>query len=40
VERAAAIELRQVSKRFGGGVALDNLSFAVPRGTAYGFLGP
>ena len=29
VEKVAAIELRQVSKRFGRRIALDNLSFAL-----------
>ncbi len=35
-----AIELRDVSKRYVGHVAVDNLSLTVPRGTIYGILGP
>lgn len=35
-----AIELHEVTKTFGGHVAVDNLSLAVPRGSLYGFIGP
>ena len=35
-----AIDIRQVSKRFGGFTAVDALSFAVPFGCVQGFLGP
>lgn len=36
----AAIEIRGLSKRFGSILAVDDLSFAVARGTVTGFLGP
>jgi ABC-2 type transport system ATP-binding protein len=36
----AAIEVDGLTKRFGHVVAVDELSFAVPRGTVTGFLGP
>src|SRR5690242_3362593 len=35
-----AILLRGVTKRFGGVVAVDDLSLTVPRGSVYGFIGP
>jgi ABC-2 type transport system ATP-binding protein len=35
-----AIILRQVTKRFAGVAAVDNLSLAVPAGSIYGFIGP
>ena len=35
-----ALVLRDVVKRFGNHVAVDNVSFEVPRGTIYGILGP
>jgi len=34
------IEARSLSKRYGGKVAVDNLSFTVEPGKATGFLGP
>jgi ABC-2 type transport system ATP-binding protein len=34
------LELRRLTKRFGGLVALDEVSFSVDRGTVLGFLGP
>ena len=36
----AAVELNGVGKRFGGAVALDDLSLRVPEGSVFGFLGP
>jgi ABC-2 type transport system ATP-binding protein len=36
----AAVEVRQVRKRFGVVQALDGLSLRVPRGQIYGLLGP
>jgi ABC-2 type transport system ATP-binding protein len=36
----AAIEIRGLTKRFGEVLAVDDLSFDVPRGTVTGFLGP
>jgi len=36
----AAIEIDGLTKRFGEVLAVDDLSFAVPRGTVTGFLGP
>jgi ABC-2 type transport system ATP-binding protein len=35
-----AIALRNVTKRFGGTTAVDDLSLAVPEGSIYGFIGP
>ena len=35
-----AIELSDLTKRFGDVLAVDHLSFQVPRGTVVGFLGP
>jgi ABC-2 type transport system ATP-binding protein len=35
-----AVELSQVTKRFGTHVAVDRLDLAVPEGTVYGFIGP
>ena len=36
----AVIELRDLTKRFGGLVAVDHLSFEVESGQVVGFLGP
>ena len=36
----AAIELRGVTKTFGGTTAVANLDLTVPRGALYGFIGP
>jgi ABC-2 type transport system ATP-binding protein len=36
----AALELQAISKSFGQLTAVDEVSFAVPRGTIYGLLGP
>jgi ABC-2 type transport system ATP-binding protein len=35
-----AIEIRQVTKRFNGVTAVEDLSLSVPRGSIYGFIGP
>lgn len=35
-----AIELEHVSRRFGGVVAVDDVSFAVPTGSVTGLIGP
>jgi ABC-type multidrug transport system ATPase subunit len=35
-----AIELNDLTKRFGDFTAVDRLSFEVPKGTIFGFLGP
>ena len=37
---ANAIRLTDITKRFGGVVAVDNLTLAVPDGSIYGFIGP
>ncbi len=34
------IELRELSKRYGHGLAVDRLSLAIPPGEIFGFLGP
>src|SRR5215203_3770176 len=36
----SAIVLRNVTKRFGGVAAVDQLSLEVPAGSIYGFIGP
>ena len=36
----SAIQLSQVTKRFGDHVAVNNLSLDVPEGSIYGFIGP
>ena len=36
----AILELEHLSKRYGDHLAVDDLSFAVPRGAVYGLLGP
>ena len=36
----AAVELRGVTKTFGGTTAVANLDLTVPRGALYGFIGP
>ena len=35
-----AVELNQVTKTFGGHVAVEDLSLGVPAGSIYGFIGP
>ncbi len=35
-----ALEIRGLSKRFGGAIAVDELSLAVPHGSLYGLVGP
>ncbi len=35
-----AVELSQVTKRFGTHVAVDHLDLALPEGAVYGFIGP
>jgi ABC-2 type transport system ATP-binding protein len=37
---SAAVELRGVHKQFGDFVAVDTLSFSIPRGAIFGLLGP
>ncbi|MCB9916712.1 MAG: ABC transporter ATP-binding protein/permease [Planctomycetes bacterium] len=37
---APAIEVRGLTRRFGDLVAVDDVSFSVPRGTIFGLLGP
>jgi ABC-2 type transport system ATP-binding protein len=38
--RFAAVETQQLTRRFGGLVAVDRLTLAVPAGTIFGLLGP
>ena len=35
-----AIELNNLTRKFGGFTAVDNISFSVEKGTIFGFLGP
>ena len=35
-----AIEVRGLTKRYGKTVALDGISFDVPRGSMFGLIGP
>jgi ABC-2 type transport system ATP-binding protein len=37
---ANAVELHGLTKRFGGAIAVDNLSLVVPQGSFYGLVGP
>ena len=37
--RAVTLEIDRVTKRFAATLALDELSFSVPRGEIFGFLG-
>ena len=37
---ATAVEIRDLSKKFGAATALDRVSFTVPAGSVFGFLGP
>jgi ABC-2 type transport system ATP-binding protein len=37
---SAAVEIDQVTKRFGDHLAVDALTLNVPRGSIYGFIGP
>lgn len=34
------IEVKNLTKKYGDHIAVDNLSFSIPRGGIYGFLGP
>ena len=35
-----ALELNNISKKYGNYQALDNISFSVPKGSIFGILGP
>lgn len=37
---SVAVEFERVQKRFPGRIAVESLSFQVPRGSLYGFIGP
>jgi ABC-2 type transport system ATP-binding protein len=37
---STAVRVEQLTRRFGSFVAVDNVSFEVPRGQIFGFLGP
>ena len=39
-EPAPAVTVRDLEKRFGSFVAVNRISFEVPRGEVFGFLGP
>jgi ABC-2 type transport system ATP-binding protein len=34
------IEIKELTKKYNGTTALDNISFDIPRGSVFGFLGP
>jgi ABC-2 type transport system ATP-binding protein len=40
ISREAVIEVRNLSRNFGTFTAVDRVSFAIPRGQIFGFLGP
>lgn len=40
VAAANAIEARELTRKFGDFVAVDHLSFDIPKGSIFGFLGP
>jgi len=40
MEKATGIEAKHISKRFGNIVALDDVSFSIPKGAVFGLLGP
>lgn len=40
MSKTPAIEVMNLTKRFGTFTAVDNISFSVPRGCIFGFLGP
>ncbi len=40
VPEGIAVEVRELTRRFGRFVAVDRVSFKVPRGEIFGFLGP
>ena len=37
---AGAVEFEAVSKAYAGKRAVDSLTFAIPEGSLYGFIGP
>ncbi|WP_134702952.1 ABC transporter ATP-binding protein [Ammoniphilus sp. YIM 78166] len=39
-KRELAIECRDLSKKFGDHMAVDQISLSIPKGAIYGFLGP
>ena len=39
-DREGQLELTELRRRFGDTIALDGLSFTLPRGQVFGFLGP
>src|SRR5215472_3829811 len=39
-DRDWAVEVHQLTKRFGAQTAVDNVDLRVPRGSAFGYLGP
>lgn len=40
MQKEAIIELQQVTKDYGNGKGVFNLSFSVPKGEVFGYLGP
>jgi lipooligosaccharide transport system ATP-binding protein len=40
LERKVVVEARELSKRYGDLVAVDNVAFEIARGECFGFLGP
>ena len=39
-ERTTLIEVKHLTKQYGGHVAINDLSFTIEKGSIYGFLGP
>ncbi|GIP34490.1 ABC transporter ATP-binding protein [Paenibacillus sp. J2TS4] len=40
MSKEAVLQLQNVTKKIGGRLVVDNLSFDIPRGEVFGFLGP
>jgi ABC-2 type transport system ATP-binding protein len=40
MERADMIELNRITKKYGGTLAVDDVTLHIPRGEIFGFIGP